>query len=94
MKNEERDIELENILNSMLDPVHITNRDFEVEFVNRACRKVFGVHTPGIKCYKYFHNFEGLANGADTRKLWWGRVTALKITLKEQKNISMPTILL
>jgi PAS domain S-box-containing protein len=55
---EERYLELENILNSMLDPVHITNRDFELEFSNRACREIFGFHIPGIKCYKYFHNLE------------------------------------
>jgi PAS domain S-box-containing protein len=55
---EERYLELENILNSMLDPVHITNRDFEVEFTNRACSEIFGFHTPGIKCYRYFHNLE------------------------------------
>jgi len=31
MKNEERDIEPENILNSMLDPVHMTDRNVEIE---------------------------------------------------------------
>ena len=31
MKNEERTIELESILNSMLDPVHMTNRNVEIE---------------------------------------------------------------
>jgi PAS domain S-box-containing protein len=55
---EQRYLELENIFNAMLDPVHITNRDYEIEFVNRACREVFGYHTPGTKCYSYFHNFE------------------------------------
>jgi len=30
MKNEERTIELESILNSMLDPVHMTNRNVEI----------------------------------------------------------------
>ncbi|MBI5100662.1 MAG: PAS domain S-box protein [Nitrospirae bacterium] len=50
---------IENILNSMADPVHITNRNFEVEFVNRACSEIFGPHTNGIKCYKYFHDFDG-----------------------------------
>ena len=58
MKNDDRHLEFENILNSMLDPVHITSRDFEIEFVNRACIEVFGSPPPGIKCYKYFHDLD------------------------------------
>jgi diguanylate cyclase (GGDEF)-like protein/PAS domain S-box-containing protein len=58
MKNDERYLEFENILNSMLDPVHITNKNYEIEFVNRACIEVFGLYTHRVKCYKYFHNFE------------------------------------
>jgi len=48
--------EFENILNSMLDPVHITNSALEIEFVNLACIEEFGSPPPGIKCYEYFHN--------------------------------------
>lgn len=55
---EERYLELINIFDSMLDPVHITNKDLEIEFVNRACSEIFGPLTPGVRCYKYFHDFK------------------------------------
>ncbi|MFX1513951.1 MAG: PAS domain S-box protein, partial [Promethearchaeota archaeon] len=43
-----------NILNTMEDGVYIVNQHREIEFINKALEKEFGV-VEGRKCHQYFH---------------------------------------
>ncbi len=46
------------IYDSMLDAVNITNQDFEIEFANKSCEKLFGPCARGTKCYAYQHKLD------------------------------------
>ncbi|NOQ21784.1 MAG: PhnD/SsuA/transferrin family substrate-binding protein [Candidatus Aegiribacteria sp.] len=50
----ERD-KLTTIFESMKDGVYIVNKDYEIQYVNRALMEEFGP-PEGEKCYEYFHN--------------------------------------
>jgi len=45
------------IFDSMQDLVHITNKGYEIEFINKACEAAFGPLT-STRCYTYFHGFD------------------------------------
>ncbi|MBF0537031.1 MAG: GAF domain-containing protein [Nitrospirae bacterium] len=53
----ERD-KLKAIMEAMQDGIYITNREHDIEFVNRAILKEFG-EVNGRKCYEYFHDRTG-----------------------------------
>ncbi|QWR76019.1 response regulator [Candidatus Magnetomonas plexicatena] len=50
----ERD-KLKRIMETMQDGVLITNKEYEIEYINDAITKEFG-DVNGRKCYEYFHN--------------------------------------
>lgn len=50
--------ELANIYDAMLDAVHLTNENYEIELINKSCENMFGVPKMNDKCYDYFHGFD------------------------------------
>ncbi len=74
----ERD-NLLNILNSMKDGVYITNKNFDIEYINPALIKEFGP-SKGKKCYEYTQScsepcpwctFPEILNGNTIRSEWY-----------------------
>lgn len=57
------------IMNSMADCIYIVNRQYEIEFVNRAMVTHFGAPR-GRKCYQYLHDRDDVCPWCKNEAVW------------------------
>ncbi|MBV6342223.1 PAS domain S-box protein [Candidatus Magnetobacterium casense] len=67
----ERD-KLNGIMETIQDGIYIINKDYEIEFVNRAIIEEFG-ELNGCKCYEYFYNGTGQCSWCKRDEVFAGK---------------------
>ncbi|GAG01316.1 unnamed protein product, partial [marine sediment metagenome] len=61
-----------NILDSMEDGVYIVNKEYDIQYVNPALKKDFGLQE-GKKCYEYFHDRKEVCPWCKNRDVFAGK---------------------